>query len=298
MGVGVSISRAMGDNWLTLCLLVPIGFVAGIVNVLAGGGSFLTLPALMATGLPLPLANGTNRIAVVVQGLFATAAYRSSGELDGRLYRKLLPPLLLGALVGAWLATVIPPPSLRRVFAVLFLAMAGVLMLRKQKQARARAPHPLRHVALFFVGVYGGFIQAGVGLWILLSASNLFGESTVRANSVKLPLTLTFTVPALVLFAEAQLVALLPGTLLALGTVLGTFVGVRLSLKGGETLILRAVTLVLLVTGLQLLFVGTEVFVGGRRPGDSRSSSQPSDSSSQPSNSSSQASDSSSRPRK
>ncbi len=237
-----------------LAALLPAGFIAGVVNVLAGGGSFLTLPVLIAAGLPIHIANGTNRISVIVQGLFATADYYKKGEFDAKLFRKLLPAVLAGSIVGAVLATVIDPDRLKRVFGVLFLLMAGFLLFRSRfKEAALKEPHPLRYPLFFVIGVYGGFIQAGVGLWILLGSTALFGVETLRANTVKLPLTLTFTLPALVVFLYADMVSWIPGLILALGTVMGALVGVRLSLKGGAKLIMRAVIAVLMVTGVNLL---------------------------------------------
>lgn len=244
-----------GSEAFWLLLLLPTGFIAGVINVLAGGGSFLTLPVLIASGLPLHIANGTNRISVVVQGVFAAASYHKKGEFDAALYKRLLPPLLLGALLGAALATQINPRQLRTVFGVLFLIMALVLVVRaKMGKIATNKLHPLRYPALFVVGMYGGFIQAGVGLWILLASGGLFAADTMKANSVKLPLTLTFTAPALLIFLQADMVRWIPGLILAFGTVLGTAVGVRLSLQGGAPLILRAVTVVLVVTGVRLLF--------------------------------------------
>lgn len=244
----------MASEDLFLLLLFPAGFLAGIVNVLAGGGSFLTLPVLIASGLPIEIANGTNRISVIVQGLYATADYHKKGQFDAKLYRTLLPPILIGSLGGAYLATRIAPEQLGRVFGVLFLMMAVFLLVRgRLKRQSPTKPHPLRYLALFLVGAYGGFIQAGVGLWILLTSSTLFAVDALRANTVKLPLTLTFTAPALLLFLQADMVRWIPGLILAVGTVLGAVVGVRLSLKGGAPLIWRAVTAVLLVTGTHLL---------------------------------------------
>jgi hypothetical protein len=245
---------------LWLILLVPAGFVAGIINVLAGGGSFLTLPMLIAAGLPVHVANGTNRVAVALQAVVATAIYRKEDQFDGQLYRHLLPPLLLGALTGATLATVIDPERLRSVFGVLFLVMGLFLLARQTRrreqpsaETRPRLGALGRFFAFLLVGVYGGFLQAGVGLWILLCSTSLLGVDALRANSVKLPLVMTFTLPAIAIFLYADQIRVVPGLLLGLGNVLGTFVGVRLSLKGGAALIFRAVTLVLLITGLYLL---------------------------------------------
>ncbi len=255
---------AIGSNdtfWLLL--LVPAGFIAGVVNVIAGGGSFLTLPALIAAGLPVHIANGTNRIAIALQAIVATAVYQREGQFDAVLYRRLLPPVVLGALSGALLATLIDPERLRRVFGALFIVMAGILLFRSLQTAKSQGTASLlgnlasstivQSLAFFLIGVYGGFLQAGVGLWILLSTTSLLGVDALHANAVKLPLIMTFTVPAIVIFLLADQVRWLPGLFLGIGNVLGTFIGVRLTLEGGAKLILRAVTFVLLITGSYLL---------------------------------------------
>ena len=249
-----------------LGLLFPAGILAGIVNVIAGGGSFLTLPVLMAVGLPVDIANGSNRISVVLQGMYATVDFQKKGAFDRKLYQRFLPWLMLGSFLGAYLATILDPDSLKRIFGVLFLMM-GVCLVFTQLRAKAddtpstlahfinRTPLAIRYSALFFVGVYGGFIQAGVGLFILLVGSTLLGLDTVKVNAVKLPLTLTFTVPALLLFIYADMVAWIPGLILAAGTLVGTKIGVGLTIKGGHKLIWRSVTVVLLLTGINLLAV-------------------------------------------
>lgn len=249
-----------------LALLFPAGMLAGVVNVIAGGGSFLTLPVLMAMGLPVDIANGSNRISVVLQGIYATIDFQKKGAFDKGLYQKFLPWLLVGSLLGAYLATILDPESLKRIFGVLFLVM-GTCLLATQLRPKTtsasgywarlaeRTPLSIRYFSLFFVGIYGGFIQAGVGLFILLVGSALLRLDTLKVNAIKLPLTLTFTLPALLLFIYADMVAWIPGLILAVGTLLGTRIGVRLSIRGGHKLILRSVTVVLLVTGVNLLVV-------------------------------------------
>ena len=249
---------------LLLGLLFSAGVFAGIVNVIAGGGSFLTLPMLMALGLPVEIANGSNRISVVLQGIYATVDFQKKGAFDRDLYQKFLPWLLVGSLLGAYLATILDPERLKQIFGILFLVM-GLCLLATQLRPTAddsasflekfskKTPLGLRYTSLFFVGVYGGFIQAGVGLFILLVGSALLRLDTVKVNAIKLPLTLTFTLPALFLFIYADMVAWVPGLILAAGTLLGTKIGVGLAIKGGHKLILRSVTVVLLVTGVNLL---------------------------------------------
>jgi len=253
-------------------LLVPAGFITGMVNVVAGGGSFLSLPLLLATGLPADIANGTNRMAIMVQAVVAGTAYGSEGKLDWRLFRRLLPPLLVGAIGGALLATWMDPTKLSFTFGVLFLATGGWLLWRDLSGARrgeqsnpaeraSEAPHaPIAGKAwkepalLFLIGIYGGFLQAGVALFILLVCVRLFGESPLRMNAVKLPLVMTFTVPSFLIFIGAGQVAWWPGLLLASGSVAGSLLGVRLTMARGPTFIMRAAMVVLLITGVALVW--------------------------------------------
>lgn len=245
---------------LTEWLLLPAGFLAGIINVIAGGGSFLVLPLLVASGLSLSVANGTNRIAVVLQTIVATLIYSRKAPFDRKLFLRMLPPLLGGSILGAWFATRLDPRSLARVFGVLFLIMAVALSNGARLGSfGARFPRLSRRVALpglIGIGIYGGFLQAGVGLWIVTAAVAFFGADPTSANGVKLPLVLAFTLPSLAIFTGTGQVAVRPGLLLGLGTALGAVVGVRFALWGGSRLILRATILFMGLTGVALVLRG------------------------------------------
>lgn len=246
-------------------LVIAAGFVGGAANVIAGGGSFLTLPALMAAGLPINIANGTNRLAILVQALLATREFRQAGHLDKRLFWALLPALTLGALVGAYAATLLNPNRLRWVIGLLFLIMGiqSVFSNLKAAQSPSQASAKLaltpqyspliRQMSLFAIGLYAGFLQAGATLWLVLAAAAFYKVDHLRANAVKLPLVLVFTIPALGLFLYAQQVDWYRGGLLCLGTVFGTHYGVKWTLKGGAQFIKKAITFVMLITGAVLL---------------------------------------------
>lgn len=250
----------MGPLTLAEWLLVPVGFLAGIINVIAGGGSFLVLPLLVASGLSLSVANGTNRVAVVLQALAATIVYSRKEPFDRKLLLRMLPPLVGGSIFGAWCATRLDPKSLARVFGVLFILMAAAIARGPTLSSfGVRFPDLSRRLALpclILIGVYGGFLQAGVGLWIVTAAIAFLGADPVRANAVKLPLVLAFTLPSLIIFAGSGQVDIRRGLLLAVGVTLGAVVGVRVVLWGGSRLILHATTVFMTVTGLVLLLRG------------------------------------------
>lgn len=241
-------------------MLIPAGVLAGIINVIAGGGSFLVLPLLVASGLSLSIANGTNRIAVISQAIIATLLYAKEEPFDRKLFFRMFPPLLVGSILGAWFATQLEPRSLARVFGVLFILMAAALtkggtlgsLGARFPKASARLALP----CLLLIGTYGGFLQAGVGLWIVTAAVAFFGASPLQANGVKLPLVLGFTLPSLAIFTESAQVDVYRGGLLAVGTAIGAVFGVRVAVWGGSRLILKATIAFMGLTGLMLLVRG------------------------------------------
>ena len=224
-------------------LLVGAGFAAGVVNALAGGGSFLTLAALVfAAGLPVELANGTNRVAIVVQSLATALTFRRSGLGEGRLVLRLAPATMLGAVVGARLSLEVPTDTFEAIVGVAMLGMMGLVLLRPRRflEGAARIPRlgpgPV-DLVFFAIGVYGGFLQAGVGVFLLVGLVGLAGRDLVAANVAKVVLALVFTVPALLVFVADDAVDWGAGLLLAVGTAAGGVAGARVAMKGGARVV-------------------------------------------------------------
>ncbi|MCA9547611.1 MAG: sulfite exporter TauE/SafE family protein, partial [Myxococcales bacterium] len=149
-------------------LLVGGGAAAGFVNAFAGGGSALTVPLLMLTGMDARLANGTNRLAVWAQAWISAHAFHQKGVRPWPLTARAAAPALAGALLGALLATRISPEGTRWGFGVVFLLLAATLAFRPDwlvPTGRPALERPGRSgwLALFGVGLYGGLFQAGVG---------------------------------------------------------------------------------------------------------------------------------------
>jgi len=248
----------MPDAWLWYLLLIPAGGVAGVVNTIAGGGSFLTLPALMLCGLPPQLANGTNRIAVLIQSAYGTHLYRKQGQLEGAATRRLVGPMLIGAAGGATLASVLSPGVFNAVFGGLFLVMALVMLAKPRallaEGVKPRGPAWVEALLLVGIGVYAGFIQAGVGVLLLVVMPLCSGLDLSRANGVKLALVTVVQVLALAIFAWQGQVDWLAGAVLAVGNTLGAPLGAKLAMKQGAKLIFVFVVLVMLATGVKLVW--------------------------------------------
>lgn len=221
----------MLEPW-SLAVMIGAGVVAGFVNTFAGGGSLLTLPALMLAGLPPEVANGTNRVCIVAQSTSGVLGFRAKGKLPP--VAPILLPTALGAGVGAWLAAAVLPQAWQRpVLLGLMITMAVVMVLRPKAIAQAEGdPRSLRDrpggaFGLFLAGIYGGFVQAGVGFALLAVLGGVLRYDLVRANALKLACTLVFGVVALAIFAWHGHVRWLPGAIVAVATVIGSVAGVR-----------------------------------------------------------------------
>jgi len=242
-------------------ILLGVGTLAGVINVVAGGGSMLTLPALIFLGLPPTVANGTNRIAIVTQNVGAVWGFERQGLIQRGWLRPAAPPAIVGALLGTWIATAVDDASFQRALAVVMILIAAYTVWDplKGKELTDEADfegHALGKIgvraAFFLLGVYGGFIQIGVGFFVLALAMSA-GLDLVRGNALKAVLVLVYTIPALALFGMADKVHWQMGTVLALGNLTGALLGVRLAIKAGHVWIKRFVTVAVLVLAARLL---------------------------------------------
>lgn len=246
---------------LRYLLVVAAGFFAGIINTLAGSGSLITLPVLIFLGLPANVANGTNRVGVVLQNLVAGASYRRNGILDGRGALWLSATAILGAILGAQIAVNLDEVLMRRVIGAVMVLMLFVILLRPQRwldgelQILAGSPNWKQHLAMFVIGVYGGFIQAGVGIFMLAALVLVVGYDLVRANAVKIVIILIFTLFALAVFVRNDQVDWGMGLLLASGNMLGAWTAARMAVERGAAWVRRVLILTVALSALYLLGV-------------------------------------------
>ncbi len=247
-----------------LVLLSLVGLFAGFINVVAGGGSFITLPVLIFSGLPPTVANGTNRVGILIQNIFALWRFKRLKVFPWRFSLLVVGPAVAGALLGAHLATIISQEAFKRALALLMVLVTGVTLyikpVGKLSRRGASSDFPLMGtrrwiliLSLFFlIGIYGGFVQAGVGFFIL-SAVVISGLDLVRGNAVKIFVVLIFTVFALWVFLSKGMVNWAAGLSLAVGTTLGGQLGAIASVKRGNRFIQRFVTVLIIIFALKLL---------------------------------------------
>lgn len=235
-------------------VLAGAGLVAGVVNTMAGGGSLLTLPALLFAGLPADVANATNRVGVLVQSVVATATHHRSGQVPWRAAAVPLVVASAGAALGAGAALALGREGLRPAIGIMLLVALPLIFVDPRRLHRDRAAPPAVQAAGFFVaGAYGGFVQAGVGVLLLAVGAGLGGLSLIRANALKLLIVAVFTLPALALFVAADLVAWVPGLALGVGSLAGGWLGAQLNLRGGDRAVRIVVAVVVVASAIRIL---------------------------------------------
>lgn len=240
---------------LEICLLIAVGLVAGVVNTLSGGGSLLTVPLLVVFGLPGTIANGTNRVGVLVQCAVACWRFDAEGISEFRRSLPMLPPVVLGSIVGAASATRIPDRLFEQIFAGIMLILLIPILRRAHRPRTPSAPRwsaPTRNLVLFGIGIYGGAVQAGVGL-LLLFALNRAGFDLVRANAIKIVIATALAAVAVPVFVFERQVAWLPAAIVSVGFTIGAALGARIAAIGGETAIRRALALAVFALAGHLL---------------------------------------------
>ncbi|MYL51420.1 TSUP family transporter [Halobacillus litoralis] len=245
---------------LSFLAILGVGIGAGFINVIAGGGSLLTLPILIFFGLPSAVANGTNRIALMAQNIVAIISYRKDGYFDGKFSLLLAIPALIGSIVGAQIAVNIPDDLFNRILSIVMIVVLVIMIWKPHKNLSAASSQDSRMkkvglvLIFFFIGIYGGFIQAGVGFVIIAALTLVTGLSLVKINSIKVFVVAVYTLSALVVFVVNDQIHWGYGITLAIGTSLGAFLGSKFAVKHGDKWIQRFLVVAVIAMAIRLFF--------------------------------------------
>ncbi len=243
-------------DWLPYLILAVIGFVSGTLNVIAGGGSFFTLPILIFLGLPATVANGTNRIGVLMQNAGGVWGFHRHRVLDWKWGVEVSVPALAGAALGTWAALHVSDVAFRRILAGVMVLMSIWPILSSPRDIDStRTPKGsfIVTAGFFVVGIYGGFLQAGVG-FLVLALTSMAGLDLVRGNAVKALSVLLLTILSLAIFASNDRVNWPLGLALGAGNLSGSFLGVRLIVLKGHRWVRAVVTIAIIVFAIRLWF--------------------------------------------
>jgi uncharacterized protein len=243
-----------------LLLLTLGGLFAGFINTIAGGGSLLTIPLLIFLGLPSPVANGTNRIAIFMQNVMGVARFSRKRALkwDKENIMRILAmlvPSLIGAVIGAIIATQLSKEVFDIVVGILMILVLLTLFLKPkewEKESEHIREEWWRYPVFLLIGMYGGFIQAGVGFLLLTGLVVGMGFNLVTANALKVLIVLIYTILALLIFILNGQVILIAGLFLGVGNVIGAVIGVSSILKIKPVFLKWIITVAVTVTVAKL----------------------------------------------
>lgn len=242
-------------------LIILAGIVAGFINTLAGGGSVISLSLLLILGLPATIANGTNRVSVFFQTLSSVFAFWRKGMFTTRKVWWLVIPAAIGSVSGAWAATGIDSHTLEiamvviMAFMLVFIFAKPSLWLKENTKMLERKVRWWQVLIFFLTGWYAGFIQVGVGYFLLMALVLGVGFELVKANAVKNLIVLFSAAVSLAIFILSDQVHYLYGLLLSAGSIAGAYIASIMAVKqGGKfvrwVIVASVILAVLKVTGL------------------------------------------------
>jgi uncharacterized protein len=242
-------------DFLTLLLLFGVGSLAGFINVMAGGGSSITLPILIFLGLNSACANGTNRIAIFIQNISAIISFKQEKYSDFKTGIKLSMLAIPGALIGSLVAVRIDNVLFQKLLGLVIIGiMITIVLPRKTKQNIAENAKTswIIYPVMVGIGFYGGFMQIGVGFMLMAALQNLLYLDLVRVNMHKVFIVFFYTIPAVIVFILTGNVNWLFGLCLAAGNATGAWWSAKISIKKGEKVIRIVLFVALFIMAIKL----------------------------------------------
>ncbi len=239
--------------------MIGVGILVGFINTLAGSGSLLSLPLLIALGLPANVANGTNRIGILMQSIVATGSFKKSKIFEWKEGLWLSVPSVIGSLVGAYFAIGLTNEVMEMTIGGLMIVMLLLMFYKPERWVSGQAgaikakPGIWQLIIFFAIGFYGGFIQAGVGFFLLAGLVLGAGFDLIKANAIKVLIVLLYTPFALAVFMYNNQVNYLYGFILGLGSMVGAYLASRYAVGLGANYVRYFLMVVLFLSSLQLL---------------------------------------------
>lgn len=245
------------NDFLEVLLLFGIGNITGFINVMAGGGSTLTLPILIFLGLDAPVANGTNRLGILFQSIFGTLSFRNQKVSQIRLSLKLSLVTLPGAIIGAFYSTKIENDLFEKILGVVMIGIVFTMLVPNSKSVlkgivEDKLPW-LIYPAMFALGFYGGFIQVGIGFLLMISLQHILKLNLVYVNFHKVFIVLIYTIPALLIFIITDNINWFYGISLATGNGFGAWWAAKVAVKKGEGVIKGFLIVAIIIMSFKLL---------------------------------------------
>lgn len=245
-------------SWQIISLLILAGFAVGYINTIAGSGTVITYSVFMLLGLPANIANGTIRLGVIMQTLAATFNFKKHKVLDWKKGFKLGLPTVIGSILGAQIASKLHSETFEIVLGVIMLVMLFFIIYRPSKWLDGKVE--LLHKKLnfwvyllyFLVGIYGGFIHIGVGIFLLSMLVLKSGYDLVKANALKVMIVLLYSPFALFVFMYHQQIDYRIGLISSIGNVMGGWLASKMAINKGANFVRWFLVLIMLLFAAKL----------------------------------------------
>ncbi len=245
-------------DYQDILLVSGAGIFAGVVNTLAGGGSLITLPLLIFLGLPGNVANGTNRLSILLGTLSAVYGYKSKGVMVFPYGLWLGISATIGAIIGAMISIDIRGDTFNKILAVVMILVVLNIVFNPFKKLVPSEENLspknqwLGIISFLFVGFYGGFVQAGVGFIIIATLTTINGLDLIKTNSIKALVVFIYTIAAFAVFVWEGKVNWWYGIILSAGNILGSWVASRWSVGFGAKLIKPILLVMVIIMAVKL----------------------------------------------
>ena len=246
-------------HWYEYLIIIGVGFLAAFLNTIGGGGSLFSVPILTFMGLPITVANATSRVALLFQNIFAGGGFKSKGvELPWPYSLYLGLSSLGGGLIGSFLASHVPDAIFSKIF-VAVMVLSVVLIILDPFKSDGKEKLNFRSqivgaICFFFIGIYGGFVQAGIGFLVIAVLSLVNNFSLVKSNYVKVFAAIVYTAVSVIVFAIEGKILWATGFILAIGHALGGWIASRWSVGAGEVWIKRVMIVSVIAMAVKLWF--------------------------------------------
>ncbi len=244
---------------LELLLLLVTGIATGFLNVMAGGGSMLSVPMMIFLGIPGTVANATNRLAILPQNITAVLTFYKKGFSNFKLSLTLAACTIPGAIIGSYIASQIPNANFNKLLAVIMVAILIIMMLPQPKKSTegekiSKGRMIAGHICMVFIGFWGGFIQLGVGFLLMPTLNRVLKLDLITTNMHKVFIVMCYTAVALLVFSSQLELFWQAGIALAIGTSIGAWLATNFQIKRGINAIRWVVNAVIIVFIIKLLF--------------------------------------------
>ncbi len=234
-------------------ILICSGLLVGFINTMAGGATIISLSVLSWLGLPLTVANGTNRLAVFFQTLTSVSSFQNSHLIDWNKSLRVGIPTVIGSVAGSFIAVKLNEDIIRYAFVIIMIIMLAFILFKPSMWMKGNAalmdlPVKKWNYPVFFaIGVYGGFLHVGVGYYLLAAIVLGMGFDLMKANVMKNLLVMLYVPFSLILFIINDQVMWKYGLIHAIGNVVGAFVASRLAIRNGAGIIRWVLVVVIAV---------------------------------------------------